>query len=285
MKSARGASWLAILVSAAVLPARAAELPLWEFGLGPIGLRLPDYRGSDESRSYTFPFPYFIYRGEFLRVDREGVRGILFESDRVELGLSLNATPPTDSDKNRTRQGMPDLDPTLEIGPRLNLTLAQDRAKDWRLDLRLPLRAAIAVDLPEARGIGWVFAPHLNLETHPRFLNGTWNLGVQAGPLFATGKYHRYFYAVESEFATPDRPAYSPGGGYSGTLALAYLSRRFGSFWLGGFARYDTLKGAVFGDSPLVTSKHYAAGGIGISWILGRSSTRVQVDEFDEARR
>lgn len=269
---------LAILVSAAALPVRAAELPLWEFGLGPIGLRLPDYRGSDESRSYTYPFPYFIYRGDFLRVDREGVRGILFESNRVELGLSLNGTPPTDSDKNRTRQGMPDLDPTLEIGPRLNLTLAQDRAKDWRLDLRLPLRAAIAVDLPEARGIGWVFAPHLNLETHPSFLSGTWNLGMQAGPLFATAKYHRYFYAVEPEFATPERPAYSPGGGYSGTLALAYLSRRFGSFWLGAFARYDTLKRAVFEASPLVKSDHSVMAGISVAWVFSESRQKVTVE-------
>jgi len=269
---------VAILVSAAALPARAAELPLWEFGLGPIGLRLPDYRGSDESRSYTYPFPYFIYRGDFLRVDREGVRGILFESNRVELGLSLNGTPPTDSDKNRTRQGMPDLDPTLEIGPRLNLTLAQDRAKDWRLDLRLPLRAAIAVDLPEARGIGWVFAPHLNLETHPSFLSGTWNLGMQAGPLFATAKYHRYFYAVEPEFATPERPAYSPGGGYSGTLALAYLSRRVASFWLGAFARYDTRKRAVFEASPRVKSDHSVMAGISVAWVFSESRQKVTVE-------
>jgi len=269
---------VAILVSAAALPARAAELPLWEFGLGPIALRLPDYRGSDESRSYTYPFPYFIYRGEFLRVDREGVRGILFESARVELGLSLNGTPPTDSDKNRTRQGMPDLDPTLEIGPRLNLTLARDRAKDWQLDLRLPLRAAVAVDFPGARGIGWVFAPHLNLEMHPSFLHGTWNLGVQAGPLFATAKYHRYFYAVESEFATPERPAYSPGGGYSGTLALAYLSRRFGSFWLGAFARYDTLKRAVFEASPLVKSDHSVMAGISVAWVFSESQQKVTVE-------
>lgn len=266
------------MVSAAALPARAAEAPLWEFGLGPIGLRLPDYRGSDESRSYTYPFPYFIYRGEFLRVDREGVRGILFESARVELGLSLNGTPPTDSDKNRTRQGMPDLDPTLEIGPRLNLTLARDRAKDWQLDLRLPLRAAVAVDFPEARGIGWVFAPHLNLEMHPSFLDGTWNLGVQAGPLFATGTYHRYFYAVEQQFSTPERPAYSPGGGYSGTTALAYLSRRFGSFWLGGFARYDWLNRAVFEASPLVKSDHSVMAGISVAWVFSESQQKVTVE-------
>ena len=63
------------------------------------------------------------------------------------------------------------------------------------------------------------------------------------------------------------------------------LSKRFPKFWIGAFARYDTLRGARFEDSPLVTSKRYVAGGIGISWILGQSSQRVRVNEYgDEAR-
>ena len=63
-----------------------AELrPEWEFGLGASAFTLPDYRGSDESRGYVLPFPYVIYRGERVRVDRQGMRGIFFESDRVEV--------------------------------------------------------------------------------------------------------------------------------------------------------------------------------------------------------
>lgn len=268
----------AVMISAATLPARAEELPLWEFGLGPLGLRLPDYRGSDENRSYLYPFPYFVYRGRVLRVDREGVRGILFESDRIELGLSLHGTPPTESEKNRARQGMPDLDPTLEVGPRLNLTLLRDRAKDWRLDLRLPVRAAIASDFSDAKGIGWVFAPHLALDMRPTFLGGKWNVGVQAGPLYATSRFHQYFYAVDPQFATPERPAYSPGGGYSGALGLVYVSRRFSSLWLGGFARYDTLKGAVFEASPLVKRDHSVMAGISLAWVFAESREKVDID-------
>lgn len=268
---------LAMMVWAAALPARAAELPLWEFGVGALGLRLPDYRGSDENRSYLYPFPYVVYRGDAVRVDREGIRGILFESDRLELGFSLYGTPPADSAKNRTRQGMPDLDPTLEAGPRLNVTLLRDRARDWRLDLRLPLRAVIASDFSDVNAIGFVFAPHLQLEMRPAFLDGTWNLGVQTGPLYASSRFHRYFYAVEPQFATPERPAYSPGGGYSGALVLVSLSRRFRSFWLGAFARYDTLKGAVFEDSPLVKRDHSVMAGISLAWVFAESRQRVQV--------
>src|SRR5919108_4076162 len=122
---------VAALVCAAT--AHAEPRPQWEIGAGAAAVTLPDYRGSDESRGYLLPVPYVIYRGERLRVDRQGVRGIFFESDRVELNLSLNATPPVDSEDNRAREGMPELDPTFEIGPRLDVTLARDRAREWSL--------------------------------------------------------------------------------------------------------------------------------------------------------
>ena len=64
---------------------RAEPLPQWEFGLGATAFTLPDYRGSDERRGYVFPLPFLVYRGESVRVDRQGVRGIFFESDRVQL--------------------------------------------------------------------------------------------------------------------------------------------------------------------------------------------------------
>jgi hypothetical protein len=63
---------------------------------------------------------------------------------------------------------------------------------------------------------------------------------------------------------------------------LMALSKRYPKFWVGGFARYDTLRGAAFEESPLVTSRHYAAGGIAISWILGESRERVATDAFGQ---
>ncbi|HEY8250899.1 MAG TPA: MipA/OmpV family protein [Burkholderiales bacterium] len=256
-----------------------AELrPEWEFGLGASAFTLPDYRGSDESRGYVLPFPYVIYRGDRVRVDRQGVRGIFFESDRVELNLSVNATPPVDSDDNRAREGMPALDPTLEIGPRLDITLARDRAREWSFELRLPLRAAIATDLSHTRHIGWVAYPHLHLFTRPELAGVKWNLGLQAGPLFATRKYHDYFYAVDPEFAAAGRPAYEAPGGYSGALALLSLTRRFPRFWVGAFARYDTLKGAAFESSPLVRRDYAVMAGFAIAWVFTESDRKVEVD-------
>src|SRR3954469_1473359 len=72
--------------------ASAAQRPLWEFGLGAGAVVFPDYRGSDITHVYPVPVPYFVYRGDILKADREGVRGLLFHRVWVELNMSLNAT-------------------------------------------------------------------------------------------------------------------------------------------------------------------------------------------------
>ena len=272
---------LALLACAALLPlpGRAEPRPLWEFGLGATALRLPDYRGSDESRGYVYPLPYLVYRGERLRVDRQGARAVLLESQRVELDFSAYATPPVDSSRNRARQGMPDLDPTIEIGPQLNLALARDPANAWRLDLRLPVRGVVATNFKHVHQAGYVFYPHLNLGLRPELFGGKWSVGLQAGPLFATREYHRYFYGVEPQLATPQRPAYEAGGGYSGALALAALSRRIGKLWMGGFVRYDNLHGAVFDNSPLVKRNHSVMAGFAFAWVFAESERSVEAKE------
>ena len=273
-----GALFLACVLS---LPAHAELKPEWEFGVGATGFTLPDYRGSDESRGYLFPLPYVIYRGEHLRVDRQGMRGIFFQSDRVEINLSLAASPPVNSDENRARQGMPHLDPTLEIGPRVDIMLARDEGRQWALQLRIPARAAIATDLSYTKGVGYVVSPHLNLTTHPVLAGGRWNLGAQLGPIWASSEYHQYYYGVESRFATPERPAYDAPGGYAGSSALVSLTRRIGKWWVAGFARYDTLKGAAFEDSPLVRRDYAVMAGIAFAWVFAESARKVEVDIED----
>ena len=257
--------------------AHAEPKPQWELGAGATAFTLPDYRGSDERRGYLYPLPYLVYRGDKLRVDRQGFRGIFFESDRVQLDFSVYGTPPVDSSKNEARQGMPDLDPTLEIGPLITVTL--ERAAGRQLDLRLPARAVIATDFSHASRAGWVFSPALALNLRPQFGGGRWNVGFNSGPIFATSRYHAYYYGVDSQFATPERPAYAARGGYSGWTALASLSRRFDKLWVGGFARYDLLNGAAFEDSPLVRRHASWMAGFGIAWILAESQRKVDVAE------
>ncbi len=274
----RRLSLAALLFACCAGHAFAAEKPLWELGAGISALSLPDYRGSDQTSLYAIPFPYLVYRGEFLKADRHGIRGTFFGSDRIELNLSLGASLPVNSDDNRARQGMPDLQPTVELGPSLDLNLWRTPDRRTRLDLRLPVRTAVTVK-GGMDDIGWVFSPRLNLDiTDVVGLDG-WNLGLLAGPMYGSERNHDYFYSVAPQYATADRPAFDAKGGYAGSQFLMSVSKRYPKYWLGAFARWDSLKGAVFADSPLVKREHYFAAGVGIAWILGESATRVEAVE------
>jgi outer membrane scaffolding protein for murein synthesis (MipA/OmpV family) len=270
----------AIVVGAGVMTgsAGAEQLPLWEAGVGATVISFPHYRGSDERRAWFLPFPYVVYRGEFLQADERRLRGLFFKTERAELDVSVNGTPPVDSSENDARQGMPDLDATLEIGPSLNVLLKRSDDHRSRLELRLPVRAALATDLRHVDFAGWVFQPNLNLDIRDAFGNPGWNFGALAGPMFADDRYHQYYYGVEPAFATATRPAYNASGGYAGTQFLVSTSKRFRKFWVGGFARWDTLSGAVFDDSPLVKTHQYFAAGIALAWMLGESETRVETN-------
>lgn len=258
--------------------ASAAEKPLWELGAGVTVLQFPAYRGSDENHLFVLPVPYVVYRGEVLKADREGLRGTFFDSERVELNLSLSASPPVSSDKVKVREGMPDLEPTIEIGPSLDVQLWRSPDERLRLRTRLPLRAGFTVEgSPESTG--WQFTPQLNLDWRdPAGMNG-WTLGVVAGPVYGDRRQHKYFYGVDATEATAVRPAFDARGGYAGTQVLAALWRRFPTWWVGGFVRYDSLAGAVFEDSPLVKSRDYLAAGVAVTWVLGESSRRVEADD------
>ncbi len=247
------------------------QLPLWEAGAGVAGLSLPNYRGSDVMQTYVLPVPYFIYRGEFLKADRNGVRTTIFGSDRVEVNVSLNGTLPVRSKDDPARSGMADLRPTVELGPTLNVNLWNSGSQKMKLDFRAPLRTAITVE-SSPRQIGWLFSPNLNLDIKdPAGFSG-WNMGLLAGPYFQNSKYNAYFYSVNASEATATRPAYAAPGGYAGSQFTMAMSKRFPRYWV----RYDTLAGAVFKDSPLVKKSNTVSAGLAVSWVFGESATRVE---------
>lgn len=264
--------WLLAALGVVAQAAVAAEQPLWELGAGVGGLSLPHYRGSATTRQWLLPVPYYVYRGRIFKADRDGARAVLFDTDRVDLDLSLAATAPADSADDPARAGMPDLAGTLEIGPKLNLRLA--RGDGWKLDLRLPLRAAVTLQ-KEPRDIGWTFAPVVNVDWRLPALD----LGLQAGPIWGDRRNHRYFYGVAPQYATATRPAYEAGGGYAGWQATLAGSRRVGRFWIGAFLRRDSVAGAVFEPSPLVTQRTGWAGGLAVTYVFAVSDARVPAED------
>lgn len=254
------------------------DAPLWEVGAGAATFAFPAYRGSDETRAFLLPVPYFVYRGEFLKADRDGLRARLFASDRVNLTVSAALSPPASSDDVDARAGMPDLRASFEVGPQLDLTLWRNDAHSRSLKLLLPLRTAYTLER-SPRHIGWVFHPKLNLDVGDLPALPGWNVGLQAGPLFGDRRQHAYYYSVAPDQAIAGRPAYDAPAGYAGMQYLLGVSRRYESHWVGAFLRYDTLGGARFADSPLVRDRNYLAAGVAVTWIFGQSATRVPLDD------
>ncbi|MEW6562781.1 MAG: MipA/OmpV family protein [Pseudomonadota bacterium] len=249
--------------------------PLWEAGAGVAVINFPNYRGSDQRQTYALPAPYLIYRGEFLQIDRQQARGLFFKSERAELDVSVNGSVPVRSKDIAARQGMPNLDPTLEIGPVLKVALMRSEDEKNVLSLRLPMRPVFATNFKHFQNVGWLFHPQLNANLRDAVGEG-WNLGLAVGPMFADKRYHQFFYGVDPQYVTAARPAYTARGGYSGTQFTASLSKRFPGYWLGGYAKYDDLHGATFVDSPLVKTRQSYTVGAAVTWIFAESKTLVQ---------
>lgn len=265
---------VAFASAAVACAAHAEQKPLWEAGAGVGALVLPDYRGSDESRAYVLPFPYVIYRGDFFKADREGVRAEFLDTDRIRFEFAFGASQPVRSSSNKAREGMPDLKGSFEVGPSLSINLLRSADRASRLDLRIPVSTGVTLG-GGFQGIGWQTSPRLNLDLADVAGFSGWNLGVAAGPIFQSRKRDAYFYDVASDYVRPDRPAYRSSGGYAGSQVLMALSKRYERIWVGGYLRADTLKGASFDDSPLVRRHSAFSAGIGMAYVFGQSSQMV----------
>jgi outer membrane protein len=236
----------------------------WEAGIGVGGLYSPDYRGSKSYRGYVAPIPYVVYRGPVIRTDGDGLQGDFLRTERLEFTASMAVSVTPDSDKNERREGMPELGSTLEVGPAVKVNLTgQDFSQGF--SLTLPVRAVMALGNGSPDYIGLVSAPSL---VYKRSVKGGWKWTARTGPVFASGKYHDYYYSVKPQYALPERPRYEASSGYNGFNAQAALSRRFSDYWFAVYLRYSNIQGTSFRDSPLVETEHNIMGGFAVSWVL-----------------
>jgi outer membrane scaffolding protein for murein synthesis (MipA/OmpV family) len=240
---------------------------------------MPDYRGSDENRFYLLPYPYLVYRGDILKVDEQRVSGQIFKTDRILLDFSGFGAVPVKSSDNSARAGMEDLDPTFELGPALKIKLWESKEDKFKLSLSLPVRAFFSTDFSSVRHEGWVLSPRINFVKNDLIPDTGLNLGISVGPMFADSGYHTYFYNVEPQYATAARPAYSAGGGYSGSTLTVGLSKAYKQLIFSAFASADFLQGASFEDSPLVKRETSIMSGTSVSWIFFKSAKTVNVEK------
>jgi len=249
--------------------AEAEHLPIWEVHAGLASLRVPHYRGSASYNDIILPFPMVIYRGERLKIDDGRMQGLLFTSETVKLDISLAGSLPASPDDNSARDGMPQLDPTFEVGPSLTTLLWQSKDQKTRLSLGLPVRAVFSIDTGnlDLNDRGWKFAPLVSIKH--KFTG--WQGKLTLGSSYASQKYHDYFYSVEDQYTTPIRPVYQATKGYSGSHIALSMKKHFGKLSIIGFTRYDWLSNATFIDSPLIERSNNLSLGFIIMWQLTKS--------------
>lgn len=241
----------------------------FEWGAGFLAFRGGHYRGSDQTRDWFFPLPYFSYTSEMIEAEPSFFRGTLYQNDWISFKLSMIVGLNVESESNRARQGMPSIDYTFEAGPMVIVKLWQSQEKDYSLNFEAPFRMVHATDLTYIEPVGFFSIPYLNLRSRPLKSLANWSFEASVGWMWGSRKYHQFFYGVAPQFQTPERVAYDAQAGHSGYQYTLILNKRYKDFVFVPFYRFDDLHEAVFEDSPLVKKKSYHVGGLAFFWLFG----------------
>ena len=262
---------LALAAPALAQQRTASELPLWELGVGGLAVSQQAYPGASDRVGRGLALPYFVYRGEYLRADRDsfGLRAI--NRPRYELDIGFAGAFGSRADDSEARRGMPELGTLVEFGPRLKWHLGQVNA-DARLRAEFALRGVFDLD-DKFRNKGVSFEPRLVWEQRG---GGGWNYGASAGALFGNRKLADTFYGVAPADVLPGRPAYSAESGLIALRLGASASRAITpDLRLFLFGRLDSVAGAANRASPLVHKTTGASVGLGLTYTFARSSQRA----------
>lgn len=246
-----------------------------EIGVGYGYGSIADYPASDEYSRKSLLLPLVIYRGDVLKSDQEeGTRAELFKSRELEINLSFGARFSNDSDNNKARAGMPDLNYILETGPSLNYKLWK-APKVGSLTLQIPLRLTFETDFKATEFLGLVFEPELRFQKL-NFLVPNLSAIMSLSVEFFNQRVANYYYQVENRYATADRPAYEAKPGLS-TLSV-------GQNFLYEYNRFNLIFGATYSyygrsenlESPLFKSDANTSVFAAIAWFFYQRTTERQ---------
>lgn len=217
--------------------------------------------------------PLVHYHGDLLRADDEnGTRFRFINAEKFDLDLSFGGSFPTDTGNNEARAGMPNLDWTAEIGPRLVYYFYRD-PKVAQVRIGIPLRTNIATTFVKWYGVGYVFAPTLQFDQYNLIMDRL-DLLFHYTAHFISEGVADYFYRIDTQYQTPQRNAYEGHAGFLGnevTLAIKY-----------GFGNKNIIVGAQFADfsqsanrgSYLHRSDVNWSFVLGLGWVLYQSEER-----------
>lgn len=186
----------------------AAWLPLWEIGGFGVGVSLQACPSSDQQVNRGLALPFLVYRGQFLRADREraGLRAIA--TPRFEIDIGAAGAFGANSDDIDARRGIPNLGTLVEFGPRVKWNLGTGPGGGaWRLEL--PLRGVL--DISE-RGTyrDLAFEPRLVFQLRA---NAGWGYMTSLSAIVADQRLAKTFYGEDPIVARVDRPAFEAQSG------------------------------------------------------------------------
>jgi outer membrane protein len=258
---------LTSLGAAAQVP---AGTPLWELGGVAVGVSQQAYPGSDQQVNRALALPFFVYRGEVVRADRDtaGLRAVKTDSFEIDVGVA--GAFGSNSNAIDARRGMRDLGTLVELGPRLKWNLgAAPGGGLWRAEF--PLRAVFDLSDGAARR-GLNFEPKLVFERQTR---SGWRYSTSVSAIVADPQLARTFYEVGGNDATAFRPAYTAKSGLLAWRLSTFASRELSPDWrLFGFARLDSVVSSANENSPLVRQTNGASIGLGVAYTWMRSERR-----------
>ena len=241
--------------------------PLWELGGVALGVSQSAYPGADQQVNRAIALPYFVYRGDVLRADRDtaGIRAMKTETFELDVGFA--GAFGAGSETIDARQGMRKLGTLVELGPRLKWDLGAGPA-GGRLSAEFPARAVLDLS-DKAAHRGWSLEPKL---TYSNRTASGWRYSASVSAIVADTRLAQTFYEVRSSEATAARPAYRAEGGLVSWRFGTAFSRSLARDWnLFGFARLETVAGAANESSPLVRRSSGASVGVGVAYTWMRS--------------
>lgn len=252
----------------------AYEKPLLEYGMFFGHGGLADYPASNEYRYRTLPFPYLNYHGDILSSESENGTRLRFIKDvDFDLDLSFGGSFPTETDNNVARTGMPNLDWTLEVGPRL-LYYFYRHPEKGNIRLGLPYRASFATDFQRSRHVGYLFSPTFQIDKY-KFISDSLNLYfIITANYFSEGEAD-FFYEVEPQYATSERRAYDAKAGWLSvdTSISAKYEYNQKIFLIG--AQYSDFSGSANKESSLHKTNSSLSYFIGFGFVFYESEEKV----------
>jgi len=264
-----------LLLALAPLHAAAQQTPaqpLWEVGAFGAAYSQQAYPGADKQVNGAIALPWFIYRGQYFRADRNALGIRALKTPTVEVDIGVSGAFGSSSDDIEARRGMPDLGTLVEFGPRLKWDLGPALGGRWQAEF--PLRGVFDLsDGAASRGVA--FEPELQFE---RAGAGGWRYSTGVSAVFANRKLADTFYGVAPRYATPGRPAYTAESGLVAWRLSLSASRQLAPDWrLFAFTRLQSVAGAANKASPLVRQTTGVSVGVGVAYTWARSD-RPAVD-------